>query len=87
MKTNNTQITKSHLLDYVTKFEFNEFRDEMKDFRSDTQQRFETLDRKFDQLREDFRVHTGTILQEFREHTATIMEYMHHIDTKKVDKE
>jgi hypothetical protein len=101
MKTNSSAVTKSHLLDYVTKFEFNEFRDEMKDFRTDTQRRFDfidvrftavdkrldTLDRKFDQLREDFRVHTGVIVQEFRESTATIMEYLRHLDAKKVDKE
>jgi|GEM_PF-2891330 len=93
MNINTIHITQSHLLDYVTKLEFNEFRDEMKEFRVDTQQRFtsidkhlDILDRKFDQLREEFRVHTGTILQQSREYMNTVMKYMRHIDTRKLDK-
>ena len=94
MKTNPTLITKSHLLDYVTKVEFNDFRDEMKDFRVDTQNRFtsidnrlDSLDRKVDSIREEFRVHTGVLLQQSREEFKTAMEYMRHVEAKKLDKE
>jgi hypothetical protein len=59
----------------------------MKDFRSDTRQRFDTLDRKFDQLREEFRVHTGVLLQQSREEFKIAMEYMQHVEAKKLDKE
>ena len=85
MKTHTTQVTKSDLLDYVTKFEFHEFRGEMRDFRESVESRFNAVDRRFDQLEESFRVHTGIIVQEFRERTDTIMEYVRHIDAK-VDK-
>ncbi len=94
MKINPTHATKSDLLDYVTKLEFNDFRDEMKDFRVETQNRFNSidkrldgLDRKFDQVREDFRIHTGVILQQSREEFKTAMEYMRHVEAKKLNKE
>jgi archaellum component FlaC len=38
--------TKSQLLDYVSKFEFNEFVGEMRDFRVDTNKRFDLIDNR-----------------------------------------
>ena len=101
MKNNTTQVTKSDLLDYVTKFEFNEFRVEVRDFRESVEsrfnaidrrfdgvdRRFDSIDRRFDQLQEEFRTHTGVILQQTREYFDTVMEYMRNIEAKKMDKE
>jgi AICAR transformylase/IMP cyclohydrolase PurH len=87
MKTNTTQVTKSHLLNYVTQFEFGEFRREVTERFDSVDTRLSTLDRKFEQLREDFRTHTGVLLQQSREEFKIAIEYMRHIEAKKLDKE
>ncbi|MEK7646643.1 MAG: hypothetical protein AAB381_03055 [Patescibacteria group bacterium] len=93
MKINTTQATKSDLLDYVTKFEFSEFRTEVSDrfdsvdSRLDSlDKRVDNLDRKIDSIREEFRVHTGVLLQQSRDYFDTAMEYMKGIGENKADK-
>lgn len=107
MKSHSIYATKSQLLDYVHKSEFNElkkdvrdFRDEFIEFRDKTDarfnsidkkfisidSRFNSLDRRFDELKEEFRIQTGVILQETRENFKTVMEYLKHLDEKKLDK-
>lgn len=122
MKTNTTQVTKSQLLDYVTKLEFSEFRNEVLDRFDSTDNRFDSIDTRFaaidtrftaidnrfdsvdkrfssmdkrlnsidkkiDQIREDFRVHTGVLSEQFSEQFKVAMEYMQHVEAKKLDKE
>ena len=108
MKTNPTQVTKSDLLDYVTRLDFNDFRKEVLD-RFDSvsdkfasvdvrfnavdkrfdslERRIDSLDRKVESIREDFRIHTGVILQQSREEFKIAMEYMQYVEAKKLDKE
>lgn len=42
-----TQIQKHQLLDYVSKRDFNDFVEEMRDFRGVTESRFDTIDQRF----------------------------------------
>jgi hypothetical protein len=100
MPSHSIYATKSQLLDYVHKSEFNEFKkdmrdfhDEMIEFRDKTETRFNSIDsrfneidRRFDELKEGFRIHTGIILQETREQFKIVMEYLKHLDEKKLDK-
>lgn len=87
MKTNPTHVTKSHLLDYVTRLEFNDFRKEVADRFDSVEVRLSNLDRKVEMVREDFRIHTGVILQQSREEFKIAMEYMQNVEAKKLDKE
>jgi hypothetical protein len=84
MKINTTTATKSDLLDYVTKFEFNEFRTEMLD-RFDgvsdkfvsidarfnaVDKRFDSLEKRFDGLDRKFE----QLREEFRVHTGVLLQ-------------
>lgn len=46
MKTPTTYATRSQLMDYVTKGDFTEFKEEMRDFRDDAEKRFTSIDSK-----------------------------------------
>ena len=81
MKTT-TLVTKAQLHDYVTKFEFNEFAGEMRDFREETSKRFDRIDRRIDRLEESFRVQTGVILEEMRTISQATMEYIQGIESR-----
>ena len=48
MKTPPIYATKSQLLDYVTKSEFKEFKDDMYDFRDQVYDRLNSIDQKFE---------------------------------------
>lgn len=92
LKTNSTVVTKNHLLDYVSKREFNDFVLEMRDFRDITEtrfgvidRRFNDMDRKFDELKEIIRIQTGAILDQFREDLKVGLEYVQNIDNRKID--
>ena len=83
MKTPTTYATKTNLLDYVTKSEFNDFkvemydfRDEMYNFRNKTEQRFNNVDRRFDELKEEFRLQTGILMDQMREDRKVTLEYI-----------
>ena len=86
MKTPRTYVTKSHLLDYVTKGEFNEFRTEMYDFRDHTNRRFDAIDRKLVDLDENMRRSFGLLHEQFREDLKASMEYYSNLDKTKVDR-
>ena len=82
-KASSAYATKSQLFDYVTKREFNEFkeemyhfRDDMTDFKASTDKRFISVDRKLDEIREEFRIQTGIILDQFKEERKIMMEYV-----------
>ncbi len=93
MKTPRTYVTKSHLLDYVTKGEFNEFRTEMYDFRDEVNRRFTVIDKRFDgidrklvDLDENMRRSFGLLHEQFREDLKASMEYYSNLDKTKVDR-
>ncbi len=93
-KSQKTYVTKSNLLDYVTKGEFNEFKTEMYDFKSEmydfrsrTEKRFDAIDRKLVELEENMRRSFGLLHEQFREDLRTSMEYFTDIDRKKLDKD
>lgn len=73
--------------DYVTKSEFEAFRDE-------TRERFDSIDQKFEifrdeivnTLRDDFARQTGIILETFQHNLKASMEYMESRLDKKLDK-
>ncbi len=106
VNTNNTFVSKHQLLDYISKRDFNDFVAEMRDFRSLTEtrfnsidarfntiearlaehdKRFDKIDRQIDELKEIIRVHTGALLDQFREDLKMGLEYVQHVDNKKVD--
>lgn len=94
MKTPQTYATKSNLLDYVTKSEFNEFKTEMYDFRDEVNQRFSRVDKRFDiidrkliDMEENIRRSMALLHEQFKEDLKTSMEYFTDIDRKKLDKE
>lgn len=101
MKIPTIHVTKSDLLNYVTRFEFGEFRKEVLDRFDGVSVRFsavegrldsvdrrlDNLGHKVDSIREEFRIHTGVILQQSREEFKAAMEYMQHVEAKKLDKE
>lgn len=90
MRTSTTHITKSDLLDYVTKSEFKEFKDEMYEFRDDmglfrtnTEARFNsidkrliTIDEKIDDLADQMRRSMGILAEQFREDLRTSLEFL-----------
>ena len=83
MKTPTTYATKSTLLDYVTKSEFgefkidmNDFRDEVHDFKAHTQKQFIKIDRRFDELKEEFRLQTGVLMDQMHEDRKLIIEHV-----------
>ena len=88
MKTT-TLVTKAELHDYVTKFEFNEFVGDMRDFRQDANERFnkvgkrfDSIDRRIDRLEESFRVQTGVILEEMRSLSQATVEYLKGMESR-----
>lgn len=99
VNTNNTFVSKHQLLDYISKRDFNDFVAEMRDFKELTGERFNTIearlaehdkrfdkiDRQIDELKEIIRVHTGALLDQFREDLKMGLEYVQHVDNKKVD--
>ena len=93
MTENKTLVAKHQLLDYVSKREFNDFVEEMRDFRDLTERKLNSIelrlslhDRKFDEIMELIRVQTGAVLDQFREDLRAGMEYVKYIDESKVDK-
>lgn len=85
MKKENIYATKSQLLDLVTKIEFSEFKEEMRDFRYSTEKRFIAIDRRFDSIEELIRTSTGVLYDQFSHDLKLGMEYFQNIDNKKVD--
>jgi len=49
-----TLVNKSQLVDYVTKIDFGEFKEEMSDFRAETEVRFDSVDSRFDLIDKRF---------------------------------
>jgi chaperonin cofactor prefoldin len=100
INNNSTLVNKHQLLDYVSKREFGDFVDEMRDFRTVTESRFDSIesrlsahdkrfdkiDRQIDELKEIIRIQTGAILDQFREDLKIGIEYFQNIDKNKVDK-
>lgn len=100
INNNSTLVNKHQLLDYVSKREFGDFVEDMRDFRTVTDDRFDAIesrlsahdkrfdkiDRQFDELKEIIRIQTGAILDQFREDLKTGIEYFQNIDNNKVDK-
>jgi len=100
MKTPSTYATKSNLLDYVTKSDFNEFktemydfRNEMYDFRDEVNQRFSRVDKRFDSIdrklidmEENIRRSIGLLHEQFREDLKASTEYYSSLDRVKVDR-
>ncbi len=101
MKTNTTYVTKNQLVtDYVTKFEFAEFKEEMYDFkddmnnfRSETGKRFDSVDkrltsveRKLDEYREEMRRTSGAMLDQFRHDLKVGFEFMMDVREGKKDR-
>lgn len=92
MNKNNQLLTKNHLVDYVTRFEFNEFRDEMRDFRNETEIKFSslerrmgTLEKRMDTLEDNITKTMGAYLDMFKDNLKTAIEYFQNVDAKKVD--
>ena len=77
-KTPTLYAQQSQLMDYVTKFEFNEFRDEV-NHRFDSVDkkftavdvRFSDLDKSIKRISEEMRTHVGVVVQEFRIYRET----------------
>ena len=93
---NSTLVSKHELLDYVSKRDFNDFVDEMRDFRDVTSTRFnlvdkrfesierriDLLERRFDELKNDFRIQIGAVLDQFKENMKINMEYMQGLESR-----
>lgn len=100
INNNSTLVNKHQLLDYVSKREFGDFVEDMRDFRTVTESRFDSIesrlsahdkrfdkiDRQIDELKEIIRIQTGAILDQFREDLKIGIEYFQNIDKNKVDK-
>lgn len=89
-KMTTAYATKSQLLDYVTRREFLDFkedfhafkeevysfRDEMYEFRRSTESRLDRIDKRFDEIKEDFRIQTGYLMEEMRDERQAMKEYI-----------
>ncbi len=96
MNTRPAPILKHQLQDYVSKLEFNDFVEEMRNFRdltgvrfdtieqrlSDHDKRFNNIDRRLDKLGEDFRIQTGAILDQFKEYMQINREHMQGVEER-----
>lgn len=78
-----TFVSKHQLIDYVTKREFNDFVEEMRDFRDSTNKRLGNIDRRIDELKDEFRIHTGILMEQIREERQIFKEYIEHYFVKK----
>jgi len=54
INNNSTLVNKHQLLDYVSKREFGDFVEEMRDFRTITESRFDSIDARFDSIDRKF---------------------------------
>ncbi len=80
--------------DYVTKSEFESFRDDVRERFDSIDNRFSVIDQKFESfkdeiintLRDDFARQTGIILETFQHNLKASMEYMESRLDKKLDK-
>ncbi len=89
VNTNTTLVSKHHLLDYVSKRDFNDFVAEMHDFRDVTETRFDAIDKRFniidrklDKLGDDFRIQVGAVLDQFKEQMQINREHMQGVEER-----
>ncbi len=92
-------VTKDKLADYVSKNDFHEFKMEMRDFRDETNnkfdgieirlsahnKRFNEIERKIDDLKSEYYIHIGVMREAFRHDLLLAVEHLQGLVTKTID--